>query len=522
MTPKQVVSSRAAAVVVGITAMVGGLPPSHRFKTVTSETALSVVAANAQEVGKMQTQGFRHDPMAWVKTDQSLQGALVRRHVFGRPAEGDEAILKEQIDEILAQQNEDGTLSDDPRHRYQFTAEALNRLAELGVDPERTDVQRAVQVVLRGKDEKSADPIGIYTVRALLALGMANRSEAKKALEHVVASEKEWNGPHAGCPWTPIEHLQTLWQGRHLLDSTKLVGSVLEWIADGMNPAGCLSYKDPWGFLRIASLVDAPVAKRIVRHQVPMILRGQHADGSWGDHTLVVLRALVTHGLLEELRKLPPLPPDWTVARQIPAPKGKLYTLAYDGENLWTRECESDVALCISPTDGSVLKRLKLPEGQNQGLGWWDGGLGVTQSDPKRLVRLDPETGAMTREAPLEKMDWINGFAQVNGELWIADGFQGNVLRFEARSPGEGRPYILAGPCPIGLTAVPDGVWHFDVWAPAMVKTGFEGATPHDGPLLDWAEKPFDGQVNGLAWDGENLWALDAAAGRICAINRTR
>ena len=468
----------------------------------------------------MNRHGFRHDPMKSVEQSDSLQMVLVRKHVFGKPNPGDEAILRKRIDEILSEQNEDGTLSDDPRHKYQFTAGALNELAELGVDPDRDQVRRAVDVVVREKDEQSADPIGIYTVRALVRLGMADRPEVKEGLEHIVARADEWNGPYEGCPWTPIEHLQTLWEGREVLDSTELVASALTWIADGMNEAGCLSYKDPWGFLRIASLIDLPVAKRITEQLVPMILRGQHADGSWGDRTPVVLRALVTHGLLDELRELPALPLDWRVVREIPAPQGKLYTLTFDGANLWTRECESNEAVCLSPADGSVLKRLKLPEGENQGLGWWDGALGVTQSDPKRLLKLDPETGEVEVEVSVGTMDWINGFAQVNGELWVADGFQGNVLRLDAATPGEGRPYILGGPIPSDLAAAPDGVWHCDIWAPGIMKTSLEGRTPHDGNLVEWAEKPFDGQVNGLAHDGESLWALDAAGGRVCVIER--
>ncbi len=466
--------------------------------------------------------GFRYDPMEFVKNDETLQGALVRKHVFGRLNPGDEAMLQEKIDEILAEQNEDGTLSDDPDHRYQFTCGALSELADLGVDPGREEVKRTVDVVLREKDEESADPIGIYTIRALCQLGMSDRPEVKAGLEHLVARQEEWNDAYAGCPWTPIEHLQTLWIGRDVLDATDLIESALTWIADGMNEAGCLTYKDPWGFLRIAGFVDLPVAKRIVEQQVPMILRGQQADGSWGDRSLPVLRALVTHGLMDEdeLSQLPPLPADWRVVREIPAPDGELYTLTFDGENLWTRDCETDEAIRLSSADGRVLRRLKLPEGKNQGLGWWDGGLGVTQSDPKRLLKLDPATGEMTGEVPLEMMDWINGLAQVNGEVWVADGFQGNVLRLDSAGPGEGRPYILGGPIPADLAAAPDGVWHCDIWAPGIMKTSLEGRTPHDGNLVEWAEKPFDGQVNGLAHDGQNLWALDNANKRICVIEK--
>lgn len=464
--------------------------------------------------------GFRHDPMNFVQKDETLQGALVRKHVFGEPDPDDEALLQAKIDEMLAEQNEDGTLSDDPDHRYQFTAERLIDLAGLGVDPERPQVKRTVEVVLREKDEQSADPIGIYTVRALCRLGLGDRPEVRAGLDHLVARQDEWNSPYAGCPWTPIEHLKTLWYGREVVDSTELIGSTLTWIGDGLNAAGCLTYKDPWGFVDAAGLIELPEAERIVEREIPVILRGQRADGGWGDRSLPVLRALVTHGLLEELRERPALPPDWRIVREIPAPEGKLYTLTFDGENLWTRDCETDEAVRLSPADGSELCRLKLPEGKNQGLGWWDGGLGVTQSDPKRLLKLHPETGEIIGEVPLKMMDWINGFAQVNGEIWVADGFQGNVLRLDAASPGEGRPYILGGPIPADLAAAPDGVWHCDIWAPGIMKTSLEGRTPHDGNLIEWAEKPFDGQVDGLAYDGENLWALDNANKRICVIER--
>jgi hypothetical protein len=519
LKPRLVIAAGAALFVIACL----GLPAAR--SRMTPGEAASVADENSEgEAMAVEPEtlkyGFRHDPMGFVEDDETLQGALVRKHVFGEPNPGDEALLQAKIEEILAEQNEDGTLSDDPDHRYQFTCGALSELADLGVDPGREEVNRAVDVVLREKDEQSADPIGIYTIRALCQLGMSDRPEVKAGLEHLVAREEEWNGAYAGCPWTPIEHLQTLWIGRDVLDATELIQSALTWIADGMSDAGCLTYKDPWGFLRIAGFVHLPVAKRIVEQQVPMILRGQQADGGWGDRSLPVLRALVTHGALYDLRERPALPPDWRIVREIPAPGANLYTLTFDGENLWTRDCETDEAVRLSPADGGVLRRLKLPEGKNQGLGWWNGGLGVTQSDPKRLLKLNPETGEIIGEVPLEIMDWINGFAQVNGEVWVADGFQGNVLRLDAARPGEGRPYVLGGPIPADLAAVPDGVWHCDIWAPGIMKTSLEGRTPHDGHLIEWAEKPFDGRCDGLAWDGEDLWALDNTNKRVCIIER--
>ena len=41
--------------------------------------------------------GLRHDPMEFVEHDQTLQGALLRTRVFGRPQEGDRQIINEKI-----------------------------------------------------------------------------------------------------------------------------------------------------------------------------------------------------------------------------------------------------------------------------------------------------------------------------------------------------------------------------------------------------------------------------------------
>ena len=474
------------------------------------------VKAEEKEATKMTFEyGFRYDPMNWVESDDSLNGALVRRYVFHKPNPGDEEILEKRIKEILGEQNEDGTLSDDPRHRYQFTCEALSRLADLGVGPAREEVRRAVDAVLRERDEESADPIGIYTIRALCQLGMGDRPEVKEGLERLVARQEEWNDAYAGCPWTPIEHLQTLWMGREVLDATELIEGALTWIAEGMNSAGCLSYKDPWGFLRIAGFVELPVARRIVARQIPMILRGQEPDGGWGDRSLSVFRALVSHGLLEPLRGLDRLPPDWRIVCEIPAPESDLETMTHDGERLWVHDRADRKAIALSPDDGRVLALVSLPEGKCVGLGWWEDGLGVTQADPKRLLKVDPETGEVTREVPLDFGEWINGVAQVDREVWIADGFMGCVWRVNNENPDQHSGLVLAGPCPVDLAATAEGVWHSDVWAPAIIKTDFQGT------LLDWGEKPFDGRCDGIAWDGKHLWALDRANKRICIIEKT-
>ena len=89
--------------------------------------------------------GLRHDPMRWVKEDNTLQGALVRTFVFEEPKEGDSKVIQDEIDIILSAQLEDGRLSNDPNHSYQFTSEALIKLAQMGCPADREEVAKAVK-----------------------------------------------------------------------------------------------------------------------------------------------------------------------------------------------------------------------------------------------------------------------------------------------------------------------------------------------------------------------------------------
>jgi hypothetical protein len=86
----------------------------------------------------------------------------------------------------------------------------------------------------------------------------------------------------------------------------------------------------------------------------------------------------------------------------------------------------------------------------------------------------------------------------------------------------------MAGPGPVFLTADGEALWHADWLVPGMLYKSDLG-----GNLLDYADAPFFESmadhfetlrigVQGLAYDGENLWALDAKGKRICLIERAR
>ena len=50
--------------------------------------------------------------------------------------------------------------------------------------------------------------------------------------------------------------------------------------------------------------------------------------------------------------------------------------------------------------------------------------------------------------------------------------------------------------------------------SPCLVKTD------RSARLLDWSKRPFGG-YRGVTWDGEHLWAIDAARQRLCALKKS-
>jgi hypothetical protein len=172
-----------------------------------------------------------------------------------------------------------------------------------------------------------------------------------------------------------------------------------------------------------------------------------------------------------------------------------------------------------------VLKRLKLPAGKSEGLGLWDGKLAIVKREPKRIVQIDPDTGAILRELPIEYVVEPVAVTQVDAKLWVSDGwlFPGNVVdpdrdpthpQTDPFEPGTRLDPLLAGPLPLHFAPTSDGVWHQEFWVPLLIESG------PDGKLLDWAEKPFGDATAGIAWDGKNLWALDGKQRRICVIEK--
>ena len=272
-----------------------------------------------------------------------------------------------------------------------------------------------------------------------------------------------------------------IWAGRHAADIGGQIDKMAAWMEEAVQPPGCsakVGLCHTWSLVKSIAVVDHPACRRIARNLVPMILRAQQPDGGWGDDehsTLWTLTLLKKHGLFEQLRQLPPLPPDWRTVRSIPAPGKKPWALAWDGKQLWVhdRDEESRAAIAVSAKDGEVLKTVKLPKlKQCSPIGIWDGDLTLTTHGRERaLFRIDAETGQVVRRVSLRFLgDFLSTATQMGDKLIIGDHFD---------VPGRDDIDYLAGTAVPANTACPDGLALREVIAARYAEFACTVATIH-------------------------------------------
>ena len=150
----------------------------------------------------MFTYGFRYDPMQFVANDQGVQGALVRTVALGQPQPGDRAILDKRVEEILAEQQADGSFSGDPNHNPRSLANGkLNELLQLGAAPARPEMQRLLGWIHalppaqpEGPDDVDVMAARLHFTRGLSLLGEGERPEVREALRWLADHPEVWIG----------------------------------------------------------------------------------------------------------------------------------------------------------------------------------------------------------------------------------------------------------------------------------------------------------------------------------------
>ena len=227
------------------------------------------------------------------------------------------------------------------------------------------------------------------------------------------------------------------------------------------------------------------------------------------------------HGLLEALGGLPPLPPDWQVVRSIPAPGPNPFNIVWDEDKLWVHDWTDDTATAVSPTDGAVLNTVKLPKGGEGGaFGAWDGSLWVLPSHTKTISRIDPASGEVQDEINIDfPVTVFAAMVKVRDKVLISEqdgGFWTLAADDLAEPPDRDSDVKLGCGMPDFMAAHGEQIWCWScVWFQGMMKCDL------DGHVLDWGGLPFGPDHHGIAWDGNELWALDKKNKRICVIEKT-
>lgn len=88
---------------------------------------------------------------------------------------------------------------------------------------------------------------------------------------------------------------------------------------------------------------------------------------------------------------------------------------AFDGQHLY--QIAGDGIRKIEPHSGAILATIPIPdEGLVSGMAWAEGSLWVGQYHDRRILQLDPETGALLRIIACDRH--VTGVTWVDGELW--------------------------------------------------------------------------------------------------------
>jgi len=107
---------------------------------------------------------------------------------------------------------------------------------------------------------------------------------------------------------------------------------------------------------------------------------------------------------------------------------------AFDGRYLY--QIAGERIQKIDPANGDVVATIPTPgpDGANSGLAWAEGTLWVGQYRARKILQIDPHTGAVLRT--LESNRYVTGVTWVDGELWhgTREDAPAELRRIDARS----------------------------------------------------------------------------------------
>lgn len=106
---------------------------------------------------------------------------------------------------------------------------------------------------------------------------------------------------------------------------------------------------------------------------------------------------------------------------------------AFDGEHIF--QLAEDRIQKIDPQNGRVVATIPAPGGgSDSGLTWAEGALWVGHDRGRKILQIDPETGAILRT--IESNRFVTGVTWVDGELWhgVWEGDESEVRRVDPQS----------------------------------------------------------------------------------------
>ncbi|OZI73808.1 Vgb family protein [Bordetella genomosp. 2] len=147
---------------------------------------------------------------------------------------------------------------------------------------------------------------------------------------------------------------------------------------------------------------------------------------------------------------------------------------AFDGRHLY--QIAGDRIQKIDPRTGEVVGTIPAPAGAgNSGLAWAEGWLWVGRYPERKIVQVDPATGAILRT--IESNRYVTGVTWVDGELW-------------------------------------HGTWEEDA-------SDLRRLDPRSGEVLDVLEMPAGTGVSGLESDGAGrFFCGGGASGKVRVVRR--
>jgi glutamine cyclotransferase len=88
--------------------------------------------------------------------------------------------------------------------------------------------------------------------------------------------------------------------------------------------------------------------------------------------------------------------------------------LTFDGEALWAI-CGKEIKR-IDPKTRAVLRSIPAPPGQVAGMAWAEGALWIGLYGEKKIMKVDPANGRVTKTIALDRL--VTGVTWADGELW--------------------------------------------------------------------------------------------------------